>query len=62
MVPRSEIDLGKELGILQLIQEVIDPRKRILVLDCHDIQISIVDAHPHRAILLFHKQDRRALG
>jgi hypothetical protein len=37
MVPKSEIDFGKELGILQLIQEVIDPRKRILVLDCHSI-------------------------
>jgi hypothetical protein len=53
MVLRSEIDLGKELGILQLIQEVIDSRKRILVLDCHGIHIPIVDAHPHRAILLF---------
>jgi ABC-type cobalamin/Fe3+-siderophores transport system ATPase subunit len=62
MVPRSKIDLGKELGILQLIQEVIDPRKRILVLDYHDIQIPIVNAHPHRAILLFHKKDRGALG
>jgi ABC-type cobalamin/Fe3+-siderophores transport system ATPase subunit len=62
MVPRSEIDLRKELGILQLIQEVIDSRKRILVLDCHSIQIPIVDAHPHRAILLFHKQDRGTLG
>jgi hypothetical protein len=62
MVPRSEIDFGKEFGILQLIQEIIDPRKWILVLDCHDIQIPIFDAHPHRAILLFHKQDRGALG
>jgi hypothetical protein len=62
MVPRFEIDLGKELGIFQLIQEVIDPWQRMLILDCHDIQVPIVNAHPHRAILLLHKQDKGALG
>jgi hypothetical protein len=62
MVSRPKINLGKELDIFQLIQEVIDPWQRILVLDCHDIQVPIVNAHPHRAILLIHKQDKGALG
>jgi hypothetical protein len=42
MIPRSEINLGKELGIPQLVQEVIYSRQRVLILDYHGIQISVV--------------------
>jgi hypothetical protein len=58
MISRSKINLGKKLSIPQLVQEVIYPQQRVLVLDYHGIQIPVVNAHPHGTIFLLHKQDR----
>ncbi|CAN0904617.1 hypothetical protein LINGRAHAP2_LOCUS23192, partial [Linum grandiflorum] len=43
---------------LDLIEQVINSRKRILVVDGDLVQPSVVDAHLHCAILVVHKEDR----
>src|SRR5688572_13200776 len=43
---------------LELIKQVINSRQRISVLDSHFIQLSIINTHSERTILLPYKQHR----
>jgi hypothetical protein len=45
MIAQSEINLGEYPGSCKLIEQTIDPRKRILVLDGNLIEGSIVHEH-----------------
>jgi hypothetical protein len=60
VVPRSKINLRKIHCSVQLIQKLVDPGNRVPVLDRLLIQCSIVNAHPHCAILLLHQHYRRS--
>jgi hypothetical protein len=57
VVPWPNIYFLKYLGILQLIKEIIDPLKMILVLNSHFVQLSEKDAQSQCPIFLFHEQD-----
>ena len=62
MIARSEINLGEILGTSKLIKQIIDSWQRVLVLDGDCIQVLVVNAHSHRAILLLNKQTRDPQG
>ena len=62
MIARSEINLGEILGTSKLIKQIIDSWQRVLVLDGDCVQVPVVNAHSHRAILLLNKQNRGSLG
>ena len=66
MVARPQINLRKVLCTLKLIKQVIYPRKRILVFNCHLIQLSVINAQSKCTILFLYKQDwctlRRSTG
>jgi hypothetical protein len=62
MIPRSKVNLRKKAGIPQLVKQIIYSWQRVLVLDGHNIQVSIVNAHPHGTILLLYKQHGRTPG
>ena len=46
---------------MQLVQQVINPWKRVRVLDGHIVQLAIVNTHLERIILLLYKKDRSAI-
>src|SRR3954469_18532745 len=54
MISRPEVNLREHTGSFQLIQEVINPWKRILVLYGYLVQLTIVDAQTHTTVLLLH--------
>mgnify|MGYP005835591863 CR=1 FL=1 len=51
VVPRSEVDLGEHLGPIELIKQIFDLGKWILVLDCNFIEGAIVNAHADGTVL-----------
>jgi hypothetical protein len=57
MISISDINLQKIHYSMQLIQNIIDPRDRVHVLDCLLICIPVVDAHPHGSILLLEQDN-----
>ena len=58
MVPRLQINLLKYFGTSHLIEQVIDMREWVSVLDSHFVQLAVIDAHLHRTILLIYEQYR----
>jgi len=54
MISTLEINLGKELGTLQLLQQVINARKWTSVLNYYLVDCPIVNTHAPRTILLRH--------
>ena len=58
VISQSEIYLRKYSHTLQLIENIINPWQRILVLDSYLIQLLEINAQPQRPILLLHEQDR----
>ena len=44
MVSRSDVNLGENTRSLQLVEQIVDSRERILILDSHLIQFPVVDA------------------
>ena len=61
MVSRLQVNLQKYLGSSYLIEQVIDPREWVMVLDGHFFKLAVIDAHPHRTILLLYKKHRCSL-
>jgi hypothetical protein len=55
MIARPEVNFGEYPCSSKLIEQDIDPRKRVLVLDCDLIKGSIVHTHSKRLILLLDK-------
>ncbi len=58
MVAGTQVDFGKELRTTQLVENIINPRKRVAVLDSELIQSSIVYTHSETAIFLGYEKDR----
>ena len=58
IVPRLEVDLGKHLGMIQMIKQVFNLGEWILVLDCNFIEGAIINAQADGTVLLCHKQNR----
>ncbi|KAK4729682.1 hypothetical protein R3W88_022670 [Solanum pinnatisectum] len=56
MIARSEVYLRKTTSTLKLVEQSINPRDRIFVLDCDFVQLTIVNAHYERTIFFFHEQ------
>jgi hypothetical protein len=52
-----EVYLGEIFGSLQLVEEVVDPRERVLILDCNFIQGPVIDTHSHTPILFGNEKD-----
>ena len=55
MIARSKINLGEILGTSKLIKQIINPWQGVLVLDGDCVQVPVINAHSHRAILLLNK-------
>jgi hypothetical protein len=62
MVSTYEINLGKDLRAMKLIQQVIKLRYRIPILDCDVVDGPAVYAHSHAAIFLRYKNHRYCTG
>jgi len=58
VVPAAKVDLGEEAGTLQLIQELIDHRDRVLVLDGGVVEGSVVDAETPSVVVLADQKHR----
>ena len=58
MVTGSQVNLGEDTRTMLLIEQVINARKRILVLYGYLVQLPVVYAHPKTPILLLYKQNR----
>ena len=61
VISRPEAYLQKYLRILQLIEEVINPRLRIFVLSSYFVQLSEIDTQSQRPVFLLHEQDQGSL-
>jgi hypothetical protein len=55
MIARLEVNFGEYPCSSKLIEQDIDPGKRVLILDCYLIKGSVVHAHSKRVILLLDK-------
>ena len=53
MVPRSQVNLQKYFGSSYLIKQIIDPREWVTILSSHFVQLTVINAHPHRTVLLY---------
>jgi hypothetical protein len=62
MIARSEINLGEILGTSELVKQIINSWQGVLVFYGDCIQVLVINAHSHRAILLLNKQNRGSLG
>src|SRR5581483_5970934 len=56
VVSGSKIDLGEIGRSLQLVEQIINTRKRITVLDSNLVQLPVINAHAKRSILLLDEQ------
>ena len=55
MVAAAEVDLAKELRALELVEELVDHRDGVFVLDGALVESTVVDAEPPRSIMLLDK-------
>jgi hypothetical protein len=62
VVAGTEVNLGEDLGAVELIKEVVGTGKRVTVLDGDFVEGSVVHTHPESPILLGHEEDRSAIG
>ncbi|WZZ35469.1 hypothetical protein YC2023_018870 [Brassica napus] len=56
VVSRCQVNFIEPRSSLQLVQQLVNTRKRILILDGHFVQTSIVDTKSETPIFLFHEQ------
>ena len=57
IVPRTEIDFGKDLGTLKLVHKVIDVRKRVPILDGIFVKCTVIDAEVESSFLLVDEEN-----
>ena len=62
VVAGAEVNLGEVLGTLKAVEEFVDARQRVAVLDGDVVERAVVDAHARGAVLLLDEQDRSAEG
>ena len=61
MIARPQIDLGENLGALEMVHQVIDEGEEVPISDRDLVRCAIVDAEPLGSILFLDKQDWRAV-
>ena len=61
MITGGKVYSGEVFGLPQLIQQVVDPRQRVAVLDRLFVQSPIINAHAPPSILFRNKKDRGAV-
>ena len=61
MVALPEIERRKILGAVQLVEEVVDSRQRIAVLDSDGVERTVVNAKTESAVGLGGEQHRRTV-
>ena len=57
MVTKPQVKLGKYLSSSHLIKEIINPRKRVFILHCDFVQLSVINTQPKCTIFLLYKQN-----
>ena len=62
MVSGPQIDLGEDPGSVQLVEQILDLRERILVLDGHFIQLTVVHTHAYGSVSLVDEENWRTPG
>lgn len=60
MINQSQISPTEYISTNKLIHKFIDPRKRILALDCNLIQLSVINRQHHATIFLLNQQHRHS--
>jgi hypothetical protein len=59
VVPGSEVQLGEELGTMELVEELVNHRDRESILDGEHVQRPVVDAEVPRTVGLLDEEDGR---
>jgi hypothetical protein len=59
VVAGAKIKLGEVLGVMQLVQQLIDDWNGKLVFDCFVVEGTLVDAESPGVVRFLHEQDRR---
>src|ERR1041385_5780722 len=62
MISGPQINLGEDSGSVQLVEQILDLEERILVLDGHFIQLTLVNKHAYGAVSLVHKENWQTTG
>src|SRR3954463_9629318 len=62
VVARTQVDLGEDLGAVELVSEVVNEGNGEPVLDGDGVQGTIVDAHAEFAALLLDEDDWGTIG
>ena len=55
VVSGSQVDLRKYLFSYDLIEQVINPREWIMVLDGHLVELLVIDIHSYRSAIFVYK-------
>jgi hypothetical protein len=61
VIARLQVQFGKKLRTTQTLKEIVDPRKRVGVLDGLRIEFAIIDTKAKVFVLLSNKEDRRSV-
>ena len=62
VVARSKVEFGKNLGLLEAIEEIVDQRKGVSVLSGDAVQAPIIHTEAEGAVFLFGEKDGSASG
>ena len=62
MISGPQIDLGEDSGSVQLVEQILDLGERILVLDGHFIQLTVIHTHAYGAVSLVHEENWQTPG
>ena len=62
VVARSKVEFGKNLGLLEAIEEIVDQRKWVSVLSGDAVQAPIIHTEAEGAVFLFGEKDGSASG
>ena len=62
VVARSKVEFGKNLGLLEAIEEIVDQGKGVSVLSGDAVQAPIIHTEAEGAVFLFGEKDGSASG
>ena len=59
VIAPTNVQLGEVTGAFELVEQLLDERKRVAVLDRHIVKLAVVLDGAERTILLFNEEKRR---